>query len=119
MASGNIIGVDPHRRRSSTSAALSRDRTLRQRHRWLLRSSRMGPRSRSRPEVGRGERSEPRVAPHSTITARTASKMRWGASETRSLLRHRVRTVGRNASSVNANPAAAFHAMSVCNARHA
>ena len=46
----------------------------------------------------------PAITPVSAITARTASKIRCGASQARSLLRHNVSTVGWNASSVNARP---------------
>jgi hypothetical protein len=42
------------------------------------------------------------------ITTRMALKIRSGSSLARSLLRHNVNTVGWNASSVNASPAAAF-----------
>ena len=59
------------------------------------------------------------MTPVSAITARTAWKIRSGLSLARSLLRHSVSTVGWNASSVSARPAAAFQAMSVCNARQA
>jgi hypothetical protein len=61
----------------------------------------------------------PAMTPVSAITARTTLKIRSGSSLARSLLRHKVSTVGWNASSVNASPAAAFQAMSVCNARQA
>jgi hypothetical protein len=54
-----------------------------------------------------------RAARVSVITARTALKIRSRSSEARSLLRHSVSTVGWNASSVSANPAAAFQAMFV------
>lgn len=73
----------------------------------------------SRTVESRARRFLPAITPDSAITARTASKIRCGDDDARNLLRHNVNTVGWNASSVNARPAAAFHAMSVCNARHA
>jgi hypothetical protein len=56
-----------------------------------------------------------RVRPVSTpvlaMTWRTASKMRSGRSEARSLARHKVSTLGWNPGSVNASPQATFQAM--------
>ena len=49
----------------------------------------------------------------SVITERTASKIRCGRSERRSLPRHNTSTVEWNASSVNAKPVAAFQPMFV------
>ena len=61
----------------------------------------------------------PAITPDLVMTARTASKIRSGASEARSLLRHRTSTVEWNDSSVRARPAAAFQAMSVSSRRTA
>ena len=61
----------------------------------------------------------PLTAPVAAIRSRTASKTRSGAPLTRSRLRHNTSTVEWKASSVTANPAAAFHPRSVCNREHA
>jgi hypothetical protein len=53
------------------------------------------------------------IAPVASTTARTASKIRSGCSLARSLLRHKVSTVGWNPSSSSESPAATFQAMFV------
>jgi hypothetical protein len=53
----------------------------------------------------------PASTPVWAITARTASKIRSGRSEARSLVRHKVSTVGWKPRSVRASPQATFQAM--------
>ena len=62
---------------------------------------------------------DPDTAPVAATSSRTASKTRSGAALARSRFRHNVSTVGWNAPSVKASPAAAFHATSVRSRAHA
>lgn len=61
----------------------------------------------------RARRFFPLITPVASITARTASKIRSGAPEARSLLRHSVSTVGWKPGSARDSPAATFQAMLV------
>lgn len=59
----------------------------------------------------------PAITPVRAITLRTASKMRFGSFDLRSLLRHSTSTVGWKAVSVSERPQAAFQLMSISNRR--